>query len=278
MPDVDEVTESRASRRGRPRAVAIVEPVEEPAPALQLIRALAVAAVAGFVVLASHAEPWLLASLLAWAGAGLAWGWPAITGLTVGWRAGAVIAGTGMLAAAATGFVTDAPFLRLVPVALAMGLVAMFLLQLVRKDGRPELTDEVVATCGGLGVLGAGACLVPLSRMGSGPAVVTIAMAAVTASLLVELAGTRPALRAWLVPLAMVLGGAAGLAVALALDALTWGAGLLLGMFAGALSYAVRRLVEVQPRGGEIPAQVASAIASVLLVGALPNVAALVFG
>jgi hypothetical protein len=75
----------------------------------------------------------------------------------------------------------------------------------------------------------------------------------------------------------MVLGGTAGVVVALALGPLSWGAGLLFGMLAGAVSYAVRRLVEGQPRGGEVPAQVAAAIASVLFVGVLAMVAALLF-
>lgn len=275
---MDEVIETRASRRGRPaREPEAMGPAEGVEPSFQLIRTLTVAAVAGLVVLAAHAHPTLLAALMAWSGAGLAWGWGAVTNLATGWRTGAVVAGTGMLVAAATAFVDDAPYLRLVPVALAVGLVAIFLLQLLRKDGRAELTDEVVATCGGIGILASGAVMVPLARIDTGPAVATTVMAGVAAALLTDLLVGRAPLHAWLVPIAMVLGGTAGVVVALALGPLSWGAGLLFGMLAGAVSYAVRRLVEGQPRGGEVPAQVAAAIASVLFVGVLAMVAALLF-
>ena len=120
---MDEVIETRASRRGRPaREPEAMGPAEGVEPSFQLIRTLTVAAVAGLVVLAAHAHPTLLAALMAWSGAGLAWGWGAVTNLATGWRTGAVVAGTGMLVAAATAFVDGAPYLRLVPVALAVGL------------------------------------------------------------------------------------------------------------------------------------------------------------
>jgi hypothetical protein len=277
--------ETRAARRARlrgesPRLAAAptdeAQPVEEAPLTHRLVRMLAVAAVAGLAVLAAHAHPVLLAALLAWCSAGIAWGWPVITGLLTAWRAALVIVVGGVASSAAVGFVDTAPHLRLVPVALAVAIVLMFLLQLTREDKREGLTDEVVATAGALAFVGTGACLVPLARVQSGPPVLTIAMAGVVASLAAELLGRRGPVRAWLVPAAMLLGGLAGLGVALALGGLTWGTGLLLGMFSGALSYAVRRLIEVQPGGDRLAAQIASACASVLSVGALAYLALVV--
>ena len=75
---------------------------------------------------------------------------------------------------------------------------------------------------------------------------------------------------------AMVLGALAALGAASALGGLTWGVALLLGMFVGALSYAVRTVVAGEPASHTLAGVLAAACASVLSVGALTQVATLV--
>lgn len=250
-----------------------------PAPAaLRLVRALAVLAIAGLAVLAAHADHLLVAVLVAWCAAGLAWGWPAATGLDRGARATGILVLAGVLVAGAGGLVTETPHLRLVPIALAGSVVLMFLLQLVRGDGRPDLTPEVVATAGGLGLVGMGASLIGLARMVEGPSLMAVLMAAVAASVVAEPLARWRALRGWLVPIVMVVGGLAAVGIATLLAVLTWGAALLLGMLAAALAHGVRRVIEAQPGSHTLAAQIGSAAGGVLAAGVVGLVVAIIFG
>ena len=142
MTDVEQPSLTRAQRR-RDRYTTTREELSGP---LVLVRALAVLAIAGLAVLAVHAGPLFVAGLLVWAAAGIAWGWPQVAALSSGWRLSFVVVLTGLLVGAAVVMVEDDPRLRLVPVALAIGIVVTFLLQLLRSDGRTDLTLEVIAT------------------------------------------------------------------------------------------------------------------------------------
>lgn len=265
---------TRASRR-RAALKAGSEAMQDPAFAMRLVRALAIVAVGGPVVLAAYADVWLVAGLVAWASAGLAWAWPTIGGLAKGTRASTTIVVGGLLVAAAGVAITDEPFLRLVPIALASALVLMFLLQLMRRDGRPDLTREVLTTSSGLAIVGMGAGYLALAQLPDGPAVVAIGMAALAVSVLGELLSGLQLVRAWVVPAVMIVGGLVAVGAQSVLGGLTWGGALLMGMLVAALSYSVRRVVEVQPSAQSIAAQVSAACASVLAVGVLLHISAL---
>ena len=64
------------------------------------------------------------------------------------------------------------------PVALAIGIVVTFLLQLLRSDGRADLTLEVIATATAVAVIGIGAGLVGTALHRHGTELITISMAA----------------------------------------------------------------------------------------------------
>ena len=132
MTDVAQPSLTRAQRR-RDRYTTTREDLSGP---LVLVRALAVLAIAGLAVLAVHAGPLFVAGLLVWAAAGIAWGWPQVVALSYGWRLSFVVVLTGLLVGAAVVMVEDDPRLRLVPVALAIGIVVTFLFQLLRSDGQ----------------------------------------------------------------------------------------------------------------------------------------------
>lgn len=275
-PAGESVVETRASRRARRSAHA-----KKPSSAnrisvpWRLIRLLAMAAIAGVVVLDAYASPIILAGLLLWLSAGLAWGWGNVCGVR-GWRVGFVVVLAGALTSLAVGFVDDSPYLRLVPVALAVAAVVMFLLQLVRRGGRSGLTEAVVVTSAGLALVGVGAGLVGLSRAQGGPAMLAVAMGGVVASLATDAVVVPDRWRSWLVPMALLVGGLAGTALAVVLSGPTWGAGLLVGMLSGGVAYAVRDVIRAQPGATALSAQVTAACASVLSVGGLAYVAALI--
>ena len=156
--------ETRAQRRARREAV-LKEPV---LPALATVRrpvaVIATIVLAALLVLALLADPVLLAAGLAWAGIVVAWGWPSLLGSSSRFGSSLAIGVTGVLAPVAAVATTDEPYLRLVPVALVIGLAIMFGHQMVRRDGRPRLTESIGITSLGLAVVALGTTWMPLSR------------------------------------------------------------------------------------------------------------------
>ena len=72
--------------------------------------------------------------------------------------------------------------------ALAVSLLAAFLHQLLRRDGRPRLTESVAATAAGLAIVAIGANYVPLPRTLGGSQTMAAAMAAIALSALADVA------------------------------------------------------------------------------------------
>ena len=168
---------------------------------------------------------------------------------------------TGTLAA------TDGPQqLRWLPVTVAIGIIGAFLQQLLRTDGRARLTFGVAATSSGLATLASGATLVPLSTRPLGPGLVYVAMGAVAVGAVAGLTSRWPRIGALAVLVVLVAGGvaAAVLAALLGMRMLT---AVGLGMFVASLSYSVRHILGALPNRDPVPAQAASAAASVLLPG-----------
>ena len=123
-------------------------------------------ALAALLVLGVVTDPVLLAVALAFTTLVLAWGWPRLLGSSSRFGSSFAIGATGVLVAAATAVTDDQPYLRLVPAALAIGLGLMFGHQIVRRDGRPRLTESVGVTSFGLALVAVGSAWMPLSRSG----------------------------------------------------------------------------------------------------------------
>ena len=206
--------ESRAARRARREAV-LRHPV---LPALATVRrpfAVVVTMVlAALLVLALLADPVLLAAGLAWAGIVVAWGWPVLHGSSSRFGSSLAIGVTGVLAPAVAAATTDEPYLRFVPVALVVGLAVMFGHQMVRRDGRPRLTDSIGVTAFGLAVVTLGTTWMPLSRTQRATEVAILGFVAIAAAALADLAAGDDRVRPWMLPIAMFLGGAAALVAA----------------------------------------------------------------
>jgi hypothetical protein len=259
--------ETRAARRAR-RDATLHEPV---LPALATVpRPFAVAAtvvLAGLLVLALIADPVLLAAGLAWGGIVVAWGWPALHGSSSRFGSSLAIGVPAVLAPAAGVATTDEPYLRFVPVALIVGLAIMFGHQILRRDGRPRLTDSIGITSFGLAVIALGTTWLPLSRASRATEVAVVAFAAIAAASFADLAAGVEKVRPWMLPIAMLLGGA-GAAVA---STLSEGPGLapaaLVGFVCAAVSHAVRRVHSVLPGISAVKGQLSSAAASLLVPG-----------
>ena len=214
---------------------------------------------------AGYAAIPLLAAVVAWGGLVLAWGWPRLLGSTSRVGAPLAIALTAVGAAVATVRTTTEPYLTYVPVAIAAGLLTMFVHQLVRRDGRARLTESVAVTASGLAIAAIGACYIALARLDSGVSILVVALAAVAAATLGDLFMPVGALRPWLLPLSMVFGGI-GAAVASGIQGEPATArAVLIGFVVAAVGHALRRVLLALPTVGRLGAQVTAGVASVLV-------------
>jgi len=176
---------------------------------------LVVVALSGLIALTGFSHPFLVALAVALAGLVVAWGWAPLLGLPSPRGTSAVLAVGVAACVGAAALTTDDPFLEWIPGALAVSLIGAFLHQLLRRDGRPRLTESVAGSGAGLAILSMGVAYIPLPRTLGGSETLAAAMAALALSALADLATASRRLRPWALPIAMVLGGAAATVVGL---------------------------------------------------------------
>lgn len=219
--------------------------------------------VAGFAGETILALALLLGSLV------VAWGWPRATGLPSPKGSSTVLALTAVLLVGSVLVTARAPYLRWTASALAIGLIAMFVQQLLRRDGRPRLTESVMGTALGLVVLASGIAYLPLIHVDDGPQLIAAAMAAIAAGTGADLLVRNPAVRPWLLPLSMVIGALASVLAALLVGAPDIPPAALVGVACAALSHAFRRLVSPEVGSYSSEGQIATGLASVAMPGPL---------
>jgi hypothetical protein len=221
---------------------------------------LGVSASAGETILAMAL---LMGSLI------IAWGWPRATGLPSPKGSSAVLALTAVLLVASVLAVVREPYLRWTSAALAIGVTAMFVQQLLRRDGRPRLTESVMGTALGMVVLASGVAYLPVAHVDDGPQLIACAMAAIAAGTGADLLVRNPAVRPWLLPLSMVVGGLASAALSLLVGAPDLPPAALVGVTCAALSHAFRRLLSPEAGSYSSQGQIATGLASVAMTGPL---------
>jgi hypothetical protein len=266
------IPESRAARRAA-REEALRNPVLPPLAAMRhplaVVAGLVMATVLSVAAFADHR---ILAAAVAWGGLVIAWGWPGLLGSSSRYGASAALAVVGIGAPVVVAATPTDPFLRYVPGVLALGLVLMFLHQLVRRDGRPHLTLSITATAAGLAVLALGVCLVPLGRTLHGPEVLTAAVAAAAVGGLADLLAPSKTLRPWMLPLAMLLGAGASAVCAVALGHPSMRSAVLIGLLCAAVAQSMRRVLSALPPMTSRRGQFTSGLASVFTVGVVAYV------
>lgn len=229
-------------------------------------------AFASLVALTGYASPSFVALAVALGGLVLAWGWPALLSLPSPRGSSAVLAVGTVLMAAAVILTRDDPFLRWLPAAMAVAVVVAFLHQLMRRDGRPRLTESVAATVSGLAIISSGVALAPLPHVNQGSHALAAAMAGLGVSVLADPLIGLARVRQWALFIAMLLGGSAAVAVSLLADSPRPGPAALLGLLAAAVAHAARRVMVVLPTAASPRAQLAIAAAASLLSGVLTYV------
>ena len=124
-----------------------------------MARPLSIAATIAFaalVALTGYASPRFVALAVALAGFVLAWGWPLLLSLPSPRGTTGVLAIGTVLMTGTTLVTKDDPYLEWMPAALAVSVIVGFLHQLMRRDGRPRLTESVAAVTSGLAIISAG--------------------------------------------------------------------------------------------------------------------------
>jgi hypothetical protein len=233
---------------------------------------VATIAFAALVGLTAYASPSFVALAVALGGIVLAWGWPVLLSLPSP-RGTAGVLAVGTVAMAGTVLATRAdPYLEWVPAAMAGSVLVAFLHQLMRRDGRPRLTESVAASVTGLAVISSGVAMAPLPHVLTGDSALAAAMAGLGAGAVADPLIGIHRLRQWALFVAMILGGGAGLAVALVAGHPEVAPAVLLGLMAAAVSHASRRVLAVLPAAASPRAQLATAAGSSLVVGVVAYV------
>lgn len=261
--------ETRASRRARREADEGAAALPQPATRPRFVLAAVTVLVAALLLVAAHADPVILAAGFAWCAVVLAWAWPAAVDARPGWPITMPVALAGALTAVGFSLSDDLPYLASAPVALAIGTVLACLFQILRRDGRTGLTASLAAAGLGLGLVAMGATYLPVTRSIDGVFVLNTAFAGIAVSVLADLLVGVAVLRPWLMPLSMLLGGAAGALVATATHAPALTVGLLIGMLCAGVAHAVRRVAAALPTIAGRQAQIGVACASVLAPGVI---------
>ncbi|WP_101395190.1 hypothetical protein [Phycicoccus duodecadis] len=262
-----QTAETRASRRARREASLRAPLLPAMATVPRPVVVVASIVLCTLVIPAVRTDPVLVAAALAWCGLVLSWGWPRLLGSSSRFGASLAVGVTAVLAPVSAVLPDGVPGLRLVPVALAVGLGLMFVHQILRRDGRPRLTESIGITAFGLALVAVGTTWLPLTGDVRRADLAIAAFAAVAVSSLVDLVVGYVRLRPWLLPLAMVLGGATGLVCASVLGAPSASAAALVGLLSAAVSHALRRVLSVLPPVTSMRGQLASAAAGVLVPG-----------
>jgi hypothetical protein len=194
----------------------------------------------------------------------LAWGWPALVDLPSPRGTTAVLALGGAASVLSVALTDAEPRLNWLALAIAGSVVAEFVHQLLRRDGRPRLVESVSGTIAGLVVLGSLSSVLALVDAPAGPAGVLTWAVAVAVALLALLA---PVSSRIIIVVGALLAAVAGGLLGMLLDDGTLLAGALTGVLCGAVALVVSRLLAVLPAAGRAPGWLALAAAPLATSG-----------
>lgn len=224
-------------------------------------RAVVTATAAAGIGITAFGDRLLLVITVAGIAALFALGWPTLLGLPARRGAVVVLALTGGAAIASLLLWND---LLYVAVVLGVGVVAAFVRELVRRDGRPRLLESVSGVVTGAVVMASAA-----GWLAIGTGQVSVGLLLVGAvTLTVSSACTALPIPGWLgSATTIVLGCASGLLVGSVIEVVGLLTGGLVGLAAGVLTAAVHALFGQFPASGRPTAALAAAMLPVAVAG-----------
>ncbi|WP_252974480.1 hypothetical protein [Janibacter melonis] len=259
-----ETAPTRASRRGQ-HATRSELPASEPSRPRPVVAAASIVLGLALALAATNQSDALMLGSYIAAVLCVGCGLPLLAAVPAPRSSASVIVATGIGLAVSRAATDTEPLLEVAPVAAGIGIVLMCLVPLVHARARAQLTPWLTATAMGIAVALCGIVLTIVESDERAP--VVVAGVAVAVSALVDLALERPRLHVWMLPVAMVAGGAAGLLVELVAsgEVLLWA--VLVGVLSAGVALAVRRLVSRQQALEHPVAALAAGATSVLVVG-----------
>ncbi len=226
---------------------------------------VAVAGIVGDVSVADRSGA-VIAGVVAVLAVVFAMGWPMVTALPSPAGSTVVVALAGGSAVAAVFATRSQPYLGNVPLVFAGALLASFLAELVRRDGRERMVESVSGTVAGALVAICGAGWIAAERTLAGDALVVAGAAALAVGAAVSAIPLREWAGAGATVVASLAGGAA---VGAALGDLGLLSGALLGLAVGILLAAADALLDRLPSLERRPAAWAAGILPVTVTGIL---------
>lgn len=231
--------------------------------------AVAVLAVGGVPLLGPGpwSRWWAPVAFVAVVGA-IGYGWTRLLQVPVGWGVGWIVTVTGAVGALVVAL-GGPEALAWVPVIFAVGIIAAFVHQMGRRDGRPRLVESISATVTGQAVvlLGTGWLVVATDSIGPGSVGAVACLAA-------ALTMTLPWPRAVTLPLSALSGALAGGGLAAAGQTLPVLESLLVGVIAGATTAGMHVLLHRQPSTSHRRAALSAGAATVIAAGLAVHVGA----
>ena len=278
-PVPDDDATARVGATGLPRARAAS--AGSTPPSAVVVRGVGVGATLVAAVALLLAATWGYAALLAVTlvlALVVAWGWPPVAESRTPDVTSVVLA----LSAVAIVLSAVRDDLQWLPAAVAFGIVLSFCSQLIRPPHREGLVSTLLASFGGLVVIASGTSAVVAANSTTGAAVAAVGGAAVAAALVADvLAGVVASAvhddrvaGAALAAIALLAAVGGALLVGARFDEVGAGAAALVGAVVGLVSWALRRVLVLQPAMATVRGQVGASVASVLVVGAVLHTAA----
>ncbi|MCB7136289.1 hypothetical protein [Cellulosimicrobium marinum] len=218
-------------------------------------RSVVTACLAAGVAVAAFFGPLPLAAASAALALIVAIGWPRLLDIPVHGGTRIVIGLAGVGAVAATAATRGEPALRHLPVVLALAVVLAFVAELLRRDGRPRLTESLIGTVSGIVVATSCAGWIATGRTDAGASlVVTCAVALAVASAVSALPFAGWVNAGLTLGLAVAAGGAVGYVMP-DLDVVSgvW-SGVVAGLLVASLHGLFDRLPELRGRLGAFSA------------------------
>lgn len=240
-----------------------------PTPSLRASGALAGAAAGLLVAISAFVPSGAVAGIFVVLAGALAWGWPRLVNLPSPRGTTVVLAGTSV-ALVSVMLLTPADHrTRWAGAIVSVGLIASFLHQLLRQDGRPRLVISVAGTALGLGILGAGSYLLADHTFADSHDLLVAAGAAVSLGAIIDGVVGKTQRRIELGIGQTILGALIG-AATVAFTSASPAAAAATGALSGLISWATLRTVVTVATSAHRRAQVSAGASMALISGFVP--------
>jgi hypothetical protein len=193
-------------------------------------------------------------------------GWPHFLGIPARKTLAVLIGLPGAGSAVAATYVPAPAFLDWTPAFIAAGVVAVFVMQLIRGTGQAQRLESILGSCAGVLLCCLGAGWIAASRFNGVREMLLVAAISAAVALMTGLFRWPDRIVA---PLGIILAGLAGPMAGLIFSDIAVVPAALVGVVIGSVLVSFRRLVILRGEALNVAAAVSVAIAPVLAVGSL---------